>query len=162
MVFRHSLPRILTGLSSSLLITAAALAGAAPSYETPEVRIAPRSAAVVDNGRQLHIVVVVENSLDDNILIGVSGKQAETYAFNDTGGKWTLGDPPAGAESTYDACASGTPIQPGERRSILYRLVSPQSQKVTAVTFGTLLYKCVEGNAAQLRVSIDGVSVVGQ
>ena len=159
-MFQRYLPLIVVATSlSALPITAAALAATTPSYETPELRITPRSAVLVDHGRQLHIVVVVENKLAKSIQVGISSRQDQTYAFDDLGGKWTLGDAPTGMQSTFDACNGGTPLGPGEARPVLFRLLNTPEGARAFLTFGTILYQCVDDEGRQVPVSIDGIHV---
>ncbi|MEN3977209.1 hypothetical protein [Emcibacter sp. SYSU 3D8] len=151
---------ILAGGTALAMLPHGAEAEPGPAYEAAGLKITPRSVVSLENGRQLHVVVVVENMSGQDVRVSVGANQAGTYAFDETGGKWTMADLPTGIASGYDGCSSGTVLHDGEARPVLYRL--PGSQRGAApatITFGTFLYRCSEGRDLGVPVSIDGIPV---
>ena len=142
------------------ILSRSTAAESGPPYEAAGLKITPRSVVSLENARQLHVVVVVENKSSQDVRVSVGANQAATYAFDESGGKWTMADSPTGIANGHDGCSTGTILHEGEVRPVLYRLVSSQRSSTPAlVTFGTFLYRCGEGRDVGVPVSIDGIPV---
>lgn len=158
-MFWRSLTYISAAATLFLVTAGGALAETVPTYESSEIRITPRSVVVTDQGRQLHVVVGVENKLGQSVRLAVSPRQHNTYAFDDLGGKWSLGDPPTGIQSTFDACNDGTTFEAREIRPILFRLAGTPNNTVAAISFGTVLHACAAGLTVEVPVTLDRITI---